>query len=206
MSKLSINVVALLAMGGVTACSGILQSNRPPDTEYWLKAVSVESGNEHRATIPGIQVAVRAAPGMDTNRLLSLGPDANLTYYQSARWPDHAPELVESIFRSSLDSTNRYAIVSGGKSSHRSTWRVELELREFFVVRRAADDAGTVKVKLHGYVWCPQGSKSIALESTAPVSENRLPLIVQAFQQSINNVSLSLVHSLDAIRNSNSCF
>lgn len=198
MSKISVNIVALLAIGSMTACSGLLESNRPPDTVYWLKAVSVEPDGERHDKSPGIQVTVRAAPGMDTDHLLSLGPDANLNNYQSARWPDHAPEVVESLFRSSLESTNLYEVVSGGRNSRRATWRVELELREFFVVRRTPDDAGTVNVKLHGYAWCPQASEAITLESNVPVSENRLPFIVQAFQESINSVSLSLVHMLDA--------
>ena len=177
----------------LTGCAGILQSDLPADRTYWLEPLlvpSIDNGNDSR---PALSIVVKAAPGLDTDRLLILGSGSQLQYYSAARWPDNVPEVLESLLRQSLESTGKFSRVYGSHAVRSSDWQVELVVTKFFTV---ASSQSRILMALSGYINCSKSNYSILLSEETPIEDNRLSLIVSAYQKSINRVSSDLIHQL----------
>ena len=146
MLRLKKLLIVFMSVFGVAACAGILDSDQPAERTYWLKPLIAASANADSDSLPSLVVTVRAAPGLDTDRLLILESGARLNQYAAARWPDSVPEVVESLLRRTLESSGEYARVSGSKGVRSADWQLELEVREFHTV--AASSAGASKVRM----------------------------------------------------------
>ena len=186
--------ILFLSLFGIVGCAGLLDSKQPADRTYWLKPLMVQGAITHDADQPSLVVSIKAVPGLDTDQLLILESGARLNHYASARWPDNAPEVLESLLRQTLESTGEYTRVSGSQDPRASHWQLDLELREFFTV--ASSTGGNVRLALSGYVMCPDTDHAISLQSTVSVGEARLSLVVGAHQQALQEVSLDLVRQV----------
>ncbi len=142
---------------------------------------------------PSLAVSVSAAPGLDTDRLLILGPGARLNYYAAARWPDNISEVLESLLRTTLESTGRYSRVTAGPTARSTDWEVELEVRELYTLANASE---SVRMVLSGYVSCPESEHAIAMKANVGFNGNRLSEIVAAYQHALHEVSRQLVTQL----------
>jgi ABC-type uncharacterized transport system auxiliary subunit len=187
-------LIILWSLFGMVACAGILDSKQPAERTYWLEPLIVQGATTDGAARPSIVVTVKAAPGLDTDRLLILESGARLNHYAGARWPDNTPEVLESLLRRALESTGEYARVSGSQDSRSSEWQLDLELHEFYTV--ASSSGGDVRMVLNGYVTCRDMDHTISLQSTVDVSEERLSLIVAAYQRALHEVTSDLLHQL----------
>ena len=192
-----IYLLGVLALSvGIAACSGLLDSNEPAERVYWLEPLIVQQSVVADAVLPSLGVSVTARPGLDTDRLLILGPGAQLNHYAMARWPDNIPEVLESLLKTTLQSSARYTRVTAGPSSVSMDWKLELEVRELFTQASTPDNARTVRMVLSGYVSCPESDHVIAMQASVEIGNNRLSHIVAAYQQALNEVSLQLVTQL----------
>lgn len=197
MAKLMRSLIILAVSLVICACAGILDSNEPAERVYWLQPTimaGVETTSEIRH---GIVVTIRAAPGLDTDRILILQPGSRLNHYQAARWPDNAPDVIESLFRQTLESTGNYARVSGRNNARTTDWRLQLELREFY---STIDPTGTdfVRVALSGHASCNGLDYFIQLSSSNHFENERLRVVVAAYQRALDDISTSLVDELSA--------
>jgi ABC-type uncharacterized transport system auxiliary subunit len=181
---------------GAVACSGLLDSDEPAERVYWLEALVVQQAVANDGSLPSLAVSVRAAPGLDTDRLLILGPGAELNHYSAASWPDNIPEVLESLLRTTLESTGRYSRVTGGSDSRSTGQELELEIREFYTRAIKSENAQIVRVALRGYVSCAASDHVIVLEAAADIDDNRLSRIVAAYQHALHEVSRQLVTQL----------
>jgi cholesterol transport system auxiliary component len=186
--------IILLSLFGMVACAGILDSKQPAERTYWLEPLIVQGATTDGAARPSIVVTVKAAPGLDTDRLLILESGARLNHYAGARWPDNTPEVLESLLRRTLESTGEYVRVSGSQDSRSSQWQLDLEVREFYTV--TSSSGGEIRMTLSGYVTCPDTDHGISLQSTVDVSEERLGLIVAAYQRALHEVTSDLIQQL----------
>jgi ABC-type uncharacterized transport system auxiliary subunit len=125
--------------------------------------------------------------------MLILGPDAHLNYYASARWPDSIAEVLESLLRSTLESTGRYSRVSRGATSQSADLHLDLEVRELYVLTNATDSAHTVRMVLKGYLDCIDEERAIVMQAVAEIQDNRLTEIVAAYQEALGKASQQLV-------------
>ncbi len=176
----------------VAACSGLLNSDQPAEKVYWLEPLIVRQADVADSSMPSLAVSVRAAPGLDTDRLLILAAGARLNHYAAARWPDNIPEVLESLLRTTLESTGRYSRVMRGSSSRRAESELELEIRELYTLENAL----TVRMVLSGYVTCRESGDAIAMQATVGIDDNRLSRIVAAYQSALHDVSRQLVTQL----------
>ena len=181
---------------GIAACSGLLNSNEPAERVYWLEPLIVQKSVVADVGLPSLGVSVSARPGLDTDRLLILGPGARLNHYAMARWPDNIPEVLESLLKTTLESSARYSRVTAGPSSVSMDWTLELEVRELFTQASTPDNARMVRMVLSGYVSCPESDHAIAMRARVEIGNNRLSHIVAAYQQALNDVSRQLVTQL----------
>lgn len=178
---------------GIAACSGLLNSDQPAERVYWLEALVVQQAVVADASLPSLAVSVAAVPGLDTDRLLILGPGARLNHYVAARWPDNIPEVLESLLRTTVESTGRYSRVTAGSTSRSTDWALELEVRELYTLVNASEN---VRMMLSGYVSCRASDHAIELQATVGIDDNRLSQIVAAYQYALREVSRQLVTQL----------
>ena len=177
---------------GIAACSGMLNSNQPAERVYWLEPFIVQQAVVTDGPHPSLAVSVSAAPGLDTDRLLILEPGARLNHYAAARWPDNIPEVLESLLRTTLESTGQFSRLTRGPTSRSTDWALELEVRELYTLANAR----RVHMVLSGYVSCGASDYAIAMQATAGIDDNRLSEIVAAYQHALNEVSRQLVAQL----------
>ncbi len=164
-------------------------SNQPADRVYWLEPFIVQQAVVSDSSQPSLAVSVSAAPGLDTDRLLILEPGARLNHYAAARWPDNIPEVLESLLRTTLESTGQFSRLTRGPASRSIDWALELEVRELYTLANAR----RVHMVLSGYVSCGASDYAIAMQATAGIDDNRLSEIVAAYQHALNEVSRQLV-------------
>ena len=187
-------LLGIIVMSCATsACAGLLQSKQPAERVYWLEPLIVQQEASTDAVLQSIAVSVSAVPGLDTDRMLILGPDAHLNYYASARWPDSIAEVLESLLRSTLESTGRYSRVSRGATSQSADLHLALEVRELYALTNATDSAHTVRMVLKGYLDCIDEERAIVMQAVAEIQDNRLTEIVAAYQEALGKASQQLV-------------
>ena len=177
----------------VSACAGLLDSKQPAERVYWLEPLIVQQEATTDGALQSMAVSVTAVPGLDTDRMLILGPDAHLNYYASARWPDSIAEVLESLLRSTLESTGRYSRVSRGATSQSADLHLDLEVRELYTLANGTDSAHTVRMVLKGYLDCIDDERAIVMQAVAEIRDNRLSEIVVAYQEALGKASQQLV-------------
>ena len=193
-TRLLVTAVALFAAG----CGGLTTSDVPAERVYWLEplddaAVDLpETGPANERSI--VAVRVEAAPGLDTDRLLILEDDARLNEYEAARWAARAPEVVESLLKTSLEVPGSFLRVADRTAMADVDARLALELRRFF-----AHD-GNVQIELVGHLDCSDGADAISALASAPILEQRLSAIVAAFQAALDDASESVARAVAAGR------
>ena len=180
----------------IASCAGILTSDSPAERVYWLEPLIMQQEVVADSVQPSLAVTVSAAPGLDTDRLLILGPGARLNHYAGARWPDNIPEVLESLLRTTLESTGRYSRVTAGAISRSTDWALELEVRELYTLANESDNAHTVRMVLSGYIVCLESDRAIALQAAVRIDDNRLSQIVAAYQRALGEVSRQMIDRL----------
>ena len=196
-------LIFLMSVLGIVGCAGMLDSNQPAERTYWLKPLIVQSANTESDSLPSLVVTVRAAPGLDTDRLLILESGARLNDYAAARWTDSVPEVLESLLRRTLESTGEYARVSGSIGARSTDWQLELEVREFYVVATSPAGVSRVRMALSGYANCSNTDHVISMLADVDFYDERLSVIVAAHERALHEVSRQMVTQLSQACGSN---
>jgi ABC-type uncharacterized transport system auxiliary subunit len=187
--------VSVLALGLLTACSGVLTSEQPAKQYYTLMPLAASPAASDREPGPALAISVSAVPGLDTDRVLALGPDASLNRYANARWPDHVPELLSSVIRRSLINSGHFSAVE--EAGHgKSGWVLKLEVQQFYGVQDPTGNTSSVLVELAGSVYCDGSLNNLRLSDSNPVSEERLSVVVSAHQTGLDRVTKQLIDQL----------
>lgn len=179
----------------LAACSGLLTSGQPPRQVYLLQPLaSADSGGGKTVLHFGLTVI----PGLDTDRILALGPDARLLPYANARWPDHLPEVLHSVLRRSLESTGRFENVGSGGVAASDQWQLDLELQAFHGILDGARGTRSVRAQLVGRISCDGRASSLYLTDAAAVAQDRLAAVVAAHQAALDGVTRKLIDTIDS--------
>ena len=181
----------------VSACSGLTRSDQPATKTWWLEPYVGMTEKTSPDAVKLVAISVRAVPGLDTNRILTLADDAQLSQFSAARWADNLPELVESLVSRSLEASGRFEVVSDRAGGGSENCDLQLEIREFFAHLGTSGRTGEVVVAIDGRYQC-KSSESVALHLniSIPVHDDRMSVIVAAFQQAIDSVTKDLLETL----------
>lgn len=187
----------LLVLLSVSACSGLTQSDQPATVKWWLKPYTGVSQVTPPKPVELVSLSVTAVPGLDTDRILTLSEDAELKHYAGARWVDNLPELVTSLLGRSLEATERFEILTGRRGTGIETCSMVLELREFYARLSPSGRTSNVRVAIHGRYHCEsRAPELIQLSASAPVNDDRMEVIVAAFQQALDDVMKDMLNQL----------
>jgi ABC-type uncharacterized transport system auxiliary subunit len=193
------NLLSIIALScAASACSGLLDSKEPADRIYWLEpwVVGATGDNNAEELSRSLMISVAAAPGLDTDRLLVLESDAHLNHFASARWPEHIPEVLESLLRTTLESTRAYSRVKRGALGQSADLHVALEVRELFALATDSDRVYAVRMALNGYLDCDNSERAIMISAEETVQDTSLSEIVAAYQRALDNASQQLVEQM----------
>ena len=188
----------ILLTAVLAACSGLMTSEQAPKQYYTLMPVSGSGGSAGSEPGPVLAVSVSAVPGLDTDRVLALSPDARLNRYAGARWPDHLPEVLTSVLQRSMTATGRFSRVEqSDRSLDDSAWLLRLEIQQFYGIQNSTGATSSVLVELAGSVKCNGQAKQIDLSESQSVAEDRLSAIVAAHQTGLDGVTRQLLQQMD---------
>ncbi|KAA9133377.1 hypothetical protein F3N42_03245 [Marinihelvus fidelis] len=190
---------ACLALATMLAagCTTLLDSEQPAPSTWWLAPATLDV-----TTIAGpprpLSLSISVVPGLDTDRILTLEPDARLDHIAGAHWADHLPELLGSLAIRSLEGAPRFSEISMSDYRRPGECRLAIEARSFWVRMDADGQARHVDVELAGAYQCDDIRTPLALTARVPVSQTRLPTIVAAFQAATDEVFTQLAGVLAA--------
>lgn len=186
-------LISILLIG---ACSSLTQSDRPAISNWWLEPYV--AGQVSRAASPvGIAISVSVVPGLDTDRILTLSDNAELGQFASVRWADHLPELVVSLLTRSLQATGQFVIVPESTASRPGGCLLELELREFFADISSSGSTTGVSIASYGSYQCkPDAPIVIQSGVSVPVDDERMSVIVAAFQEGMDRMTQEILYKI----------
>jgi ABC-type uncharacterized transport system auxiliary subunit len=188
----------ILLTAVLAACSGLMTSEQAPKQYYTLMPVTGADGSAGSEPGPVLAVSVSAVPGLDTDRILALSPDARLNRYAGARWPDHLPEVLTSVLQRSMTATGRFSRVEqSDRSFDDSGWLLRLEVQQFYGIQNSGGATSSVLVELAGSVKCNGQDKQINVSESQPIAEDRLSAIVAAHQAGLDGVTRQLLQQMN---------
>ncbi|MFC1688168.1 ABC-type transport auxiliary lipoprotein family protein [Pseudomonadota bacterium] len=189
-------IVLTLVVFLVSACSGVMDSKQPARQYYLLSPDTTLAAAESTAPGPGLSLNVSVIPGLDTDRVLALSPDARMGPYANARWPDHLPEVITSVLRRSLTASGRFSSVQESTRRSEDDWLLELEVQQFYGIQNSAGQTSSVRVEMAGTIECNGDTHPLQLAESNSVSEDHLAAVVAAHQRGLNGVTRQLLKQM----------
>jgi ABC-type uncharacterized transport system auxiliary subunit len=187
---LIICMLALTLM--LNACSGLTRSDKPASTTWWLEPYTGSPQSSTLEPAPTLSISVTVVPGLDTHRILTLSVQAEVNKYAGVRWADSLPELITSLVGRSLEESGRFEVVSNNSGSEGCG--LELTLQEFFAILDSSGQTSGVQVAISGNYQCGSAKAiPIRLNASIPVHDDRMSVIVAAFQQAMDSVIKDLL-------------
>ena len=189
--------IVLMAVFILSACSGLTQSNKPAVTSWWLEPYMSPAQGVVAEPAVTVALTVTAVPGLDSDQVLTLSSDAQLKPYSGARWVDYAPDLLASLLGRSLEADGRFKVLTERSGRGPENCELQLELREFFADLNSMGRTSGVRLALDGRYQCASAT-AVEVKSSAlvAVDEERMSVIVAAFQQALDQVTLDILAQL----------
>jgi cholesterol transport system auxiliary component len=205
MSRFALLSTVLLAAG----CSGGLHSDGPPSQIYILRtAASPPPAADARdaaltrgldassnpangaASAPSLQLSrVSAAPGLATDLITLVHSDRRLDYYAGSRWAAELPDVLETLAIGALRASGHWSAVHESPSPFISDYLLDINIRRF----EADYSEGGVAPRVYVVLDCTLARRigrelvmTFVAEGDADAGENRLSVVVAAFEKAAN--------------------
>jgi cholesterol transport system auxiliary component len=186
-----------LVVFSLSACGGLTHSDKPATKTWWLKPYVDLNKSDHTHPLSKVAISVRAVPGLDTDRILTLADNAELNQFAAARWADNLPELINSLMGRTLDASGRFEVLSDRAGGGPEDCNLNLEIREFFAHLDPSGQTTRVQVSIDGRYHCESAAPLLVrLNASIPVHDDRMSGIVAAFQQAMDDVMKDLLRQL----------
>jgi ABC-type uncharacterized transport system auxiliary subunit len=191
-------VFSLLILAlSISACSGMTRSDKPATKTWWLEPYVGLNQEVLSDSVLLLTTSVVVVPGLDTDRILTLSNEAELNQFAAVRWADNLPELVTSLVNRTLEASGRFEVVSDRAGGASEDCDLQLELREFFARLNSSGHTTGVRVAIEGRYQCESEEPvSLHLIASIPVHDNRMNIIVAAYQQAMDSVMKELLEKL----------
>lgn len=169
--------------GGLGGCAGLLDSDEPPTSEWWLEATAPGAPADRESQTLVLHLTV--IPGLDTDRILNLGPQARLNHYAGAYWPDHLPEVLASVLARSFEQGGWRTVRLDDRVRQGDECLLTLETRAFYGRVDRDNLTRGVETRFDGVLICDDTRKPVSSRQDIQVTENRMGAIVAAFQTAL---------------------
>lgn len=169
-----------------TGCSGVLESKKPARQVYLLQPPASATTSTPTQAPAALVMSVDAIPGMDTDRIMVLGRDAQLMPVANARWADYLPEVVGSLVRRTLAETAVFGPVREGSVARPGEWLLRMELQALYGVQDSAGNTDSVKFSLEGQLTCNGSQHVIRIRETSSAAAVDIATLASAHQRVLN--------------------
>ncbi len=177
------SAAVLLLSLGMTGCSGLLDSKEPAASQWWLEPTPL--GGAGALPFDAVALDMDVVPGLDTDRILNLDGQARLNHYAGAHWPEHLPEVLESLLIRSLETRDNTRARAATRSAD-GECLLRLEATAFYGRLDAAGVTNRVEVAFSGALDCDGQRRDLGAQATETVTDNRMSAIVAAFQAALD--------------------
>jgi ABC-type uncharacterized transport system auxiliary subunit len=181
-----IRLLALVPLAFLAACAGVLESNRPAREIYLLQPPSATPLTP-ATDAPRLVLSLVTVPGLDTDDIQVLAPNARLIPVANAHWPDHLPEVMSSLSRRTLVDSGQFSSVTLNDLARPGDWQLQLELQAFYGIQDSAGTTTSVRMEIEGNLHCGETRKVLRLDSLQNVRSASLADLVSAHQQALND-------------------
>jgi ABC-type uncharacterized transport system auxiliary subunit len=182
-ASLAALLLTAIVSGALGGCAGLLDSDAPPTSEWWLDATAPSAPAERGTQTLVLDLTV--VPGLDTNRILNLGPQARLNHYAGAYWPDYLPEVLASALARSFEQGGWRAVRLDDRVRNDDECLLTLETRAFYGRVDRENLTRKVETRFDGVLLCDDSRRTISSNQDIVVTENRMGTIVAAFQEAL---------------------
>jgi ABC-type uncharacterized transport system auxiliary subunit len=186
----------------LSACGGLLSNDKPAGKTFWLDPADLQEIRVTNGFGGNLALRFTVVPGLDSDQLVTLDPDARLNHLSSAHWPDHLPEFGASLVQRSLQATGRYGRVSRDRATLAGDCRLELEAQAFFTLIDRAGKPGSIDIGLAGSYQCGERTIPLMLHANTAVSGQGLAAVVAAYQRAFNEVMRDLRDLIESFESS----
>ena len=181
------------ALGG---CS-LLGSGPAPDAVYVLRAAPASAAGGEMALPATVLVPHPVAqPGLETAAIAVLHPDNRLDRYAGARWSGPLPDVIGAFAAETLQASGRFAAVNADGAGAVPELALLLTVRRFEAELGAAGRPPTVHVRLDCQLTTLRPRRPLgdcSADASVTVRENRLPVVVAAFQEAAQRAMAEVV-------------
>jgi cholesterol transport system auxiliary component len=191
----SLRLIALLGAASLlTACSLIKAAEEPTD----LYQVSPKSTFEPNMPAVQWQLAVEvpaAAANLNTGRIAISPSPTSSDYYAKTAWTDRAPAMVQTRIVDSFENSRKIVAVSRDTIGLRANYTLQPDLRNFeamYFYGGAPIAHVRIVAKL---VRMPERQiiGTATIERCVRAREDKIPKVVEAFDQALGSVIKQLV-------------
>jgi uncharacterized lipoprotein YmbA len=181
--------LAVLSALWLAGCGSLLDTQRPVDKRYWLEPLAASGGG----SLDGLELSfeLTAVPGLDSERVLLLGPDARLAQLGQARWADSLPDVLQSVLARSLSNAGANRVDAGG----RTDCHLQLEVQRFFARGAPPSD---VAVSMAGRFECRGANLPVRVEARAHSGPGD-SAVVAALQAALDQSTRDLLDRLERL-------
>jgi len=180
-------LVALLCLGGLTACEVALPGQGEPPKLYRLTALrALEKDIPKTLKVLPWQISIDkpvAAAGLDTPRIAVMRKALTTEYFARVNWIDPAPDMIHTLLVESLESANRLKAVGRDAVGLRPDFVLKTELREFQAEMTGGTPLARVRLNVK-IVKMPRRDilASKTVEATSNARGNDLDQIIRAYE------------------------
>ncbi len=199
MEKRAFTLFLMVMILPTSGCSGLFISDVPADKVFLLVPLADGPPGSAQVNLPKLTLNVDIVPGLDTDRLLVLGPHAELNHHATARWQDYLPEVLSSVIRRSLEQAGLFSKVRIGIPGGDDDWTLQLEVREFYSLANSTGQIRNVQATIGATIDCHSHEHSFSLTATKPVSEHNIEAVVRAHQLVVDQIQRELIQELEQV-------
>ncbi|HKX57420.1 MAG TPA: ABC-type transport auxiliary lipoprotein family protein [Xanthomonadales bacterium] len=178
-------VLLVFVLIPLTACTGVLESNKPA-REIYLLQPPASSPQTPAPEAPKLVLSLTTVPGLDTDNIQVLSPNARLIPVANAHWPDNLPEVMSSLSRRSLVDSGAFSAVTLNDLARPGDWQLQLELQVFYGIQDSAGATNSVRMQMEGNIRCGDQGDVFRLESVENVGTDSLAALVAAHQRALD--------------------
>lgn len=188
--------LTLIAAGAsLAACVGGFERNVPEPRVYRLSAPAVEAGEMLPADLLVLRPVV--APGLRTERIISVWPGNRLDYYADARWSGELGAVIQGSLIEALRASGRLRTVEGDPAQFRASHVLGLEVRRFEAVYAGAvglaPQARVMLAVTVGRYGDRRALQSWTVSSETPAAANTLGAVTAALDDAFGKAVMEIM-------------
>ena len=179
-----------------TACGSLFESKIPQAERYVLAGAPAATSSAQTAASETDLAIGRpdVAPGLDTDRIAVLR-GRQLDYFRGAQWGGSVTEVVQALLVSSFQDQRLFHSVTSEQARVSSNYMLDVEVRDFQAEYGEGGASPEVRVTIVGRILRIKDRQLVdTLVATAsrPARENRMNVVVAAFESAAQAVALEL--------------